>query len=91
MAAAESCDPGRPPGRIGPDASRPCRGVRSIVLIEVQSVQTSCGSGVPRYEYQGQRPALTEWAERQGSQAIARYWAANNRTSIDGLPTGIAE
>jgi hypothetical protein len=66
-----------------------CLGVRQIVVIEVESLQTSCGFGVPLYAYQGEREALAQWAERKGERGLAEYRSEKNRLSIDGLPTGV--
>lgn len=65
-------------------------GVRQIVTMDVDSVQTSCGGGVPLYAYQGERDALLRWAEKKGEQGLADYRREKNRLSIDGLLTGIA-
>lgn len=67
----------------------PAVGARQVVVIDVESVQTSCGFAVPFYEFQGEREALTRWAEHKGEDGIRDYWTQKNRTSIDGLPTGI--
>jgi hypothetical protein len=61
-------------------------GVRSVVVLEVDRVADSCGYGVPRYEFAGDRPHLTEWADRKGVEGVRRYRAEKNRASIDGLP-----
>jgi hypothetical protein len=66
-------------------------GERQIVLVELESVQTSCGFGVPLYEFQGERKTLNAWAAKKGPAGIAAYWQDKNRLSIDGLPTGISE
>ena len=52
-------------------------------------MQTSCGMGVPEYDYKGDRTALNEWAEKKGPDGIADYWDEKNRASIDGMPTHI--
>jgi Pyridoxamine 5'-phosphate oxidase len=67
------------------------RGERQIVLVELQSMQTSCGFGVPLYEFHGERQTLDAWAAKKGPAGIATYWQDKNRLSIDGLPTGISE
>jgi len=61
-------------------------GVRQIVRIAVERVQTSCGFGVPLMEYAGQRDTLIEWANRKGPDGIRTYWETKNAVSIDGLP-----
>ncbi len=65
-------------------------GVRQIMRLAIESVQTSCGFGVPLYEYQGDRPQLLDWAAAKGPTGIAQYWQAKNQRSIDGLPTHLA-
>ncbi|MEA5511556.1 pyridoxamine 5'-phosphate oxidase family protein [Crocosphaera sp. UHCC 0190] len=62
-------------------------GQRQIILLTLNSVQTSCGFGVPIYEYQETRELLMEWAEKKGKNGIYDYWAKKNQQSIDGLPT----
>lgn len=64
-------------------------GTRQIVVLDVESLQTSCGFGIPIYEYKEDRTTLTDWAENKGTEGIENYWRHNNQTSIDGLPTGI--
>jgi len=67
----------------------PIPGTRQIVQLHLDCAQTSCGYGVPLYEYQGQRPKLRRWAEAKGEAGIQKYWRDKNQTSIDGLPTGL--
>ncbi len=66
-------------------------GARQIFDMQVESVQTSCGFGVPLFEFAGQRSKLLEHFETKGGEAIERGWAEKNATSIDGLPTGITK
>lgn len=66
-------------------------GTRQIIKLAIESVQTSCGMGVPLYEYQGDRDALIQWAEKKGDDGLQEYWALKNQTSIDGLPTYLLE
>jgi hypothetical protein len=61
-------------------------GVRSVVVLEADRISDSCGYGVPRYEFAGDRPQLPEWADKKGADGIRRYRAEKNRASIDGLP-----
>jgi len=37
-------------------------GARQIIEIQVDLVQTSCGMGVPYYDYKGERKQLEQWA-----------------------------
>ncbi|MBN9617764.1 MAG: pyridoxamine 5'-phosphate oxidase [Acidobacteriales bacterium 59-55] len=66
-------------------------GARQMVLLKVESVQTSCGYGVPLFEYVGERTTLTRWAESKGESGLEEYWRQKNMYSIDGLPTGLFE
>ncbi len=59
--------------------------VRQIVVADITRVQTSCGFGVPLYEYQGERDHLPKWVEKKGRSGIQAYFQAHNRASIDGL------
>ena len=62
-------------------------GGRQIVVLEVESAQTSCGFAVPVYELKGERTALAEWTLSKGEEGIREYRREKNRVSIDGLPT----
>lgn len=66
-------------------------GQRQIILLTIESVQTSCGFGVPIYEYQENRETLIEWAKNKGETGIYEYWLQKNQESIDGLPTKLLE
>jgi hypothetical protein len=68
----------------------PLPGERQLVVVDIESVQTSCGFGVPFFEYTGERTQLIEWAERKGPEGILAYQAEKNARSIDNLPTGLA-
>lgn len=62
---------------------------RQIVVLDVESAQTSCGYGVPLFTYEGERPSLTNWALAQDD--LAAYRREHNTVSIDGLPSGLVE
>lgn len=64
-------------------------GVRQIMRIEVESVQTSCGYAVPIADAMRPRERLVRWLERKGPEELARYRSRKNRQSIDGFPTGL--
>lgn len=66
-------------------------GVRQIMTIAIDSVQTSCGYAVPEYHYVGDRTALLNWAEKKGPEALIAYREKNNVLSIDGQPTGYGQ
>ncbi len=62
---------------------------RQLILANIDLVQTSCGYGVPRYEYQGERDIHFEWAETLGEEGIKAYSLKKNVVSLDGLPTDL--
>jgi len=67
----------------------PQEGMRSIVRAEVTRISDSCGYGVPRYEYLGDRNTLVDYWENKGEDATAEYQRTRNAKSLDGLP-GVA-
>lgn len=70
------------------DATVPL-GTRQIMKLNINLVQTSCGNGVPLFDYQGERKAIENWHDNLGPDGIQTYWAEKNLTGIDGLPTGL--
>ena len=64
-------------------------GLRSFIRVHLTRVSTSCGFGVPLYEYLGDRNQLAAWAEHKGSEKLVEYQHEKNASSIDGL-RGIA-
>lgn len=64
-------------------------GARQIIRLDFDLVQTSCGNGVPLFEYKGERTAIDNWHQNKGPDGIQAYWKETNLTSIDGLPTGL--
>ena len=69
----------------------PLTGARQIIDMRVELVLTSCGLGVPRYDYLGQRDGLETWARNKGEDGIRRYWEEKNRLSLDGKATGVLD
>ncbi len=64
---------------------------RQIIVLDIESVQTSCGYAVPQYAYRGEREVLMRWAEKKGTLGLLDYWREKNQISIDGLATGLLE
>ena len=66
-------------------------GSRQIFDMTIDSVQTSCGSGVPlmRFEEQRGEKELAPFYEEMGPDGVTEYWRRKNMLSIDGKPTGI--
>jgi hypothetical protein len=61
-------------------------GARSVIRARLDRVSTSCGYGVPRLRYDGERDQLTAWADRRGPDGLDEYREEKNAVSIDGLP-----
>lgn len=60
-------------------------GTRQIFVIDIESVQTSCGYGVPLMEFERERPTLL----KAHAKADPAEWAGKHKRrkeSIDGLP-----
>ena len=64
-------------------------GARQIIRLDIEMVQTSCGYGVPLFDFKEERPTLRRWAENQGEDGVAAYWRQKNVYSIDGFETGV--
>ena len=62
---------------------------RQIIELSIDLVQTSCGFGVPFYEYQGDRDLLTKWPDSKGADGIRDYQEKKNMLSLDGNTTNI--
>lgn len=60
---------------------------RQIIVLNIESGQTSCGFGVPVYELKEERQTLRTWASKKEIEEIPKYQRTNNVKSIDGLPT----
>src|SRR5512133_3037911 len=43
---------------------------RQLIIADITRVQTSCGFGVPRYDYQGERDHHYKWAEKLGPDGL---------------------
>ncbi len=66
-------------------------GTRQIFEMGIDMVQTSCGTGVPLYEFRDQRgpSELLPFYEDMGPDGVSAYWQRKNKLSIDGKPTGL--
>ena len=64
-------------------------GARQIIDVAVELVQTSCGFGVPLYDYRAEREQLRAWADKKGKAGVEKYWEEKNQLSLDGKATGI--
>jgi hypothetical protein len=61
-------------------------GLRGIVEVSTERISDSCGYGVPKFEYLGQRETLIKASQQKGEAGLAEYRREKNRLSIDGLP-----
>ena len=64
-------------------------GARQVFKMHIESLQTSCGFGVPLLEFTGHRDQLNKWAEAKGEEVLIAYQREKNAISIDGLETGL--
>jgi hypothetical protein len=69
----------------------PHASARQLVDFTIELVQTSCGYGVPFYEYQQERDNMDKWLASKDDSDIEDYWEKKNAVSLDGLPTHILE
>ena len=69
----------------------PLPGARQIFDLSINLVLTSCGMGVPFFDYVDEREQLNDWAAKKGDQGIRDYWKDKNQASLDGKPTHIVE
>jgi hypothetical protein len=62
---------------------------RQLIVADIDLVQTSCGYGVPLYDYAGNRDIHFDWAEKKGADGLYEYVQQKNLQSLDGLPTDL--
>jgi hypothetical protein len=63
---------------------------RQIIIADILKVKSSCGFGVPLYDYKDQRDHVIKWAVNKGEEGLEEYKKEKNMTSMDGLPAPIA-
>ena len=78
-------DPGYAAARLAFGKPRD-RGLRSIIVVEVDRIADSCGFSVPLMDFVADRDLLDRSQERREPQYFDRYGATRNAVSIDGLP-----
>jgi len=69
----------------------PLPGARQIFDMHVDLVHTSCGFGVPLFDFTGERSMLNEWALKKEELGINDYWQQRNAVSLDGETIYIPE
>ena len=82
--------PGDPAWDDLADHFSPAFGQRQIIAAEIVEVRTSCGYGVPLYEFVEDRDQMARWCEAKGADGLVAYRQDKNLTSLDGLPTALA-
>ena len=68
-------------------------GSRQIFLVDIDSVQTSCGTGVPVMQFVANRAdtELVPYYADLGEDGVENYWRKKNVQTIDGFETGLFE
>ncbi|MDH3354309.1 MAG: pyridoxamine 5'-phosphate oxidase family protein [Chromatiales bacterium] len=66
-------------------------GARQIFELTIDLVQSSCGAGVPLFDFIDERDELSNWLIEKGDDGVKTYWRDRNQLSIDGKPTLILE
>ncbi|KAI0552318.1 pyridoxamine phosphate oxidase family protein [Xylaria curta] len=69
-------------------------GTRSVIVVDIHQVGTSCGYQVPFFNFVEHRRVLEKYFETKVSkfergnekESMDRYWALKNAWSMDGLP-----
>ncbi|MCY4264412.1 MAG: pyridoxamine 5'-phosphate oxidase family protein [Gammaproteobacteria bacterium] len=69
----------------------PHLGSRQLVDFRFDLVQTSCGFGVPLYDFREERDNMDKWLASKTRDEITDYWSRKNSFSLDGKPTYILE
>jgi hypothetical protein len=64
---------------------------RQYVDFRFDLVQTSCGFGVPFFDFKAERDNMPKWIASKGREPIENYWREKNQQSLDGLPTHILD
>ena len=69
----------------------PHKSARQYVDFKIDLVQTSCGFGVPFYDFVQERDNMDRWLATKDEDGIEDYWREKNQVSVDGQPTHIIE
>lgn len=70
-----------------PDFAAP----RQIYILDIKSIQTSCGYGVPVMTLDHERDTLDKYMAGLGPDGVEAYKQKNNLRTIDGLRTRLQE
>ena len=69
----------------------PHASARQYIDFRIEVVQTSCGFGVPFYDFVEPRDNMDRWLAAKSDEDIEDYWREKNQVSLDGLPTHILD
>lgn len=72
-----------------PNSDVPKEGLRSIILVEVERIASSCGYSVPLMSFEGWRPNRDLWIDKKlkdSPDGVKEYIRERNTVSLDGLP-----
>jgi hypothetical protein len=61
-------------------------GHRAIIRALLTRISDSCGYGVPRYDFAGDRDMLMRWSASKGPDGLRQYRRLKNARSLDDLP-----
>lgn len=70
-----------------PDFAAP----RQIFILDITSIQTSCGYGVPVMTLEQERETLDKYMTSLGPDGVVAYKQKNNLRTIDGIKTRLPE
>jgi hypothetical protein len=62
---------------------------RQLYLLAIELVLSSCGAGVPLFDYVQDRTEMDAWIEKPGQGGIEDYLAQQNQLSLGGFETNI--
>lgn len=68
-------------------------GSRQVFDVTIDSLQTSCGTGVPLMRFEADRAMdeLVPYYADLGPDGVQAYWRKKNARTIDGFDTGLPE
>ena len=64
---------------------------RQLYVLDIELVQSSCGTVVPLFDYVADRTEMDDWIEKKGADGIEHYWLEKNQHSIDGFASNIKQ
>ena len=67
------------------------RAARQVFEVTIESVNNSCGMGVPLYDFISQRNELTNYYDNTSKEEHIAYMKKKNQISFDGKPTKLFE